>query len=839
MKMRACLRHLTVFLTIFCLFTTPLLATSATTAAVAGKKGEKNFKQGLEYEVAQQWDKAAEEFALAVAANPRNAEYRLHYARALFNASQMMMQRGRVFAEQKNYVAAYNAFRQAYGYDPVNELAKSEMDRMLRLQKEAEDPNDPNKPKESPSALPTGVKLMPTAYKAQPQDNPPQVEQLREIKYTKYDLKTAIKDLAQSLDLNVLFDSQTFNQRQRELTIELKNVTTAQALDAIFLQENLFFQKVGKRMIVVADQNQRQRFQQLVLRTFYLANAKPEDVRNVLTQAIPPQPGRPPSTAIIDKDTNSITVRDTSENIKIIANLIKALDKDRAEVVMDVNIYEVTKTDLLQLGMQIGSANSLANLGGTSSGVVGLGANGDILGRGVPGFNRAIGTAFLLPQATLQALQSKGNTKLLASTQVHAFNNEESQARIGQRVPVRTAQLLGVGGTNPGQTGTNFGYNNPAAVYNYEQVGLTLKFTPIVFPNQDVQVKMSIESKDVGAAGVDENPSFTERSITGTARIQNNRTLMLASVAQDTQSNSRVGLPILGLIPILGRLFTAPKKDNRQVDIVIAVTPRVLRAPAILPEDETERETGSIAVPTNSSVSKLLEQEAEDERIAAARRLPTTAVVQLPDQKPEEVAPAYVPANGEVEKRKKGEEKTVAENSNSGSNPISVVPKPIDTSVIKTLNLEQTAEKIDEKPAMTNQTPAVATSAELKTEPIIGLRAGEKRRVAIKVNSPSALRLAVLSIGFDASKIRINRVMYGDVYGAELSQKDAPPFAASNGVLMATFPTQANQLAQGAGVLAYIEIEALADVDNATLQINNAASTLIGVSGENLIASIK
>src|SRR5919107_850144 len=113
---------------IFCLLAAPMTAFA--------KKGEKNFKQGLKYESAQQWEKAAQEFTLAVAADPSNVEYQLHYRRAVFNASQTYMQQGRALAEQRDYIGAYNAFRQAYGYDPVNELALPEMERMLRLQRE-------------------------------------------------------------------------------------------------------------------------------------------------------------------------------------------------------------------------------------------------------------------------------------------------------------------------------------------------------------------------------------------------------------------------------------------------------------------------------------------------------------------------------------------------------------------------------------------------------------------------------------------------------------------------------------------------------------------------------
>ena len=98
------------------------------------KKGDKNFKRGMDYEKQQQWDKAAQEFTLALAADPGSVEYQLHFRRASFNASQSYMQQGRSLAEQRDFVGAYNAFRQAYGYDPVNELAVSEMERMLRLQ---------------------------------------------------------------------------------------------------------------------------------------------------------------------------------------------------------------------------------------------------------------------------------------------------------------------------------------------------------------------------------------------------------------------------------------------------------------------------------------------------------------------------------------------------------------------------------------------------------------------------------------------------------------------------------------------------------------------------------
>ncbi|MFN2512621.1 MAG: hypothetical protein ABR568_14525, partial [Pyrinomonadaceae bacterium] len=107
-----------------------------------------------------------------------------------------------------------------------------------------------------------------------------------------------------------------------------------------------------------------------------------------------------------------------------------------------------------------------------------------------------------------------------------------------------------------------------------------------------------------------------------------------ASVAQDVQTNGRRGLPWIGGIPILGRLFTSPTRDNRRIDIVIAVTPRVLRAPAVTPRDEEMRPSGTLQSPTTGSLEAMIVESDREDQIAAARRLPRNAVVQLRDVEP-------------------------------------------------------------------------------------------------------------------------------------------------------------------------------------------------------------
>lgn len=819
-----------------------VIAMLSPAAALAIGDGKKYFKQGMKHEVAEEWDKAAENFALAVAESPKNPEYRLHLTRALFNASQMYIKIGSNYAKEKNYEAGYNAFRRAYAFDPTNELAKAEMDRMVRLQQEATGGGTP----EAKTDANGNVRLVKTGYDAQKTPDvqiPQRLEKLRDVPFPGgVDLQYLVKELAKDLELNVLFDTES-RLTNRKVYIELKNVTAAKALDYIFLQENLFFQKVGPRTILVANGNRRNNFQQLVLRTFYLANANPKDVKTIIQTAIPVQPGRSQTIVLEDPSTNSITIRDTEENIRLMSKLIASLDKDRAEVVMDVAIYEVTKSDLLEFGNQIGTRTQLETIGGTTSSVVGLGGNElyGTLGRAanaiIPG---AFGVGLVLPAANLVAFQSKSNTKLVASTQIHAFNNEDSSARIGQRVPVRTATF---------QTGNTTGGGVVSDVINYEQVGLTLKFKPIVFPNQDVQVAMEIESKDVAAGGTFENPIFSERTIKGTARVQNNKTLLLASVAQDVETRGKQGLPLLGLIPILGRLFTAPTRDNRQVDIVIAITPRVIRAPAILPEDEAERPTGSLAVPTSGSLEAMIIEEEREELLAAARRLPTAADVQLPDQQVVE-APAYVRTDAtqsaNTEPASSENQPPPTETATATAEQPAI--RPIDATV-KTLDITQTADRPvvmntlvpkESEPAATEPEAAApeavkspAPTAEIQISPNIPkLKRGEKTKIRIMVMSASAFRSAVFGLRFNDKKLAVRSVQLGEVFGPTLANTPVTPFLNQDGKMNVSLSLPEGTVQNSSGVLAYVEIEALAD-GTPSLSLEKDVLSFLTADGKN------
>ena len=891
MKSRNSWHSIVALVIVTCMLSVPVTA--------FGKKGRDNFDRGMKYEQAQQWEKAAQEFTLALAADPSNVDYQLHYRRAIFNASQMFMQQGRSLAEQRDYIGAYNAYRQAFGYDPVNQLAVSEMERMVRLQEVKEGKTSPVVGGDSKPAQSDGAGTPAATSTVRPADTfvSTKQEPQRVITWNN-DLKQFIRTMCDQLNLNVIFDRQSFAQ-PRNIDVSLREVTTAKALDYIFLQENLFFQKLDRRTILVADQSQRQKYQQLVVRTFYISNSDPDKAKLLIGQALPASVGRPQSIVVSDKDTNSLTVRDTAENVKLIGELLQSIDKDRAEVVMDVDIYEVNRSSLMQFGNQLGSGSF--NLGGTP-GVAVLSSNGAPSSRGtgvdlskvVAGSPTALAVALVLPSSVFNASQSKNNAKLVASTQIHAFNNEESTARIGQRVPVQTAQAYPFGvqtGTPSAGTGNNFPTGG-FPVINYEPTGLTLNFTPQVFPNLDVQVKMKIESKDVSGAST-LTPTFTERTITGTARVQNNRTMMLASVTTEVQSTGRSGLPVLSGLPILGRLFSAPTKENRQVDIVIAVTPRVLRAPAVTPRDEEMRPSGTLTAPTTGSIATLMQETEREEAEIAARRIPKDVTLQLPDA-PVTYTPATVAANEASANPAQTSTTSAAQvgsvsQSNSATPPQTQTPTltapakqdgvaggPADAAMPqpKALTFTPTggsaaAPKMDVAGALksivspttgvtgtaagskqeANVTPLVeglaprsektdarsdelaAGVVDLSLSPEPGeMRVGEKRQLSLLVRTGAPLGLALITLRFDPRVIKVNSVSAGSIFANATTAPTLTQSIDEHGMLLVSLTPAAGSALTGEGKLLNLDVEATG-VGDAALAFDLANIHIVAKDG--------
>jgi general secretion pathway protein D len=629
----------------------------------AGKSGKKNFKEGMKYEVQQQWDLAAQEFALAVAAEPNNPEYRLHLHRALVNASIMFLKRGDALAEQNDYASAYNAYRQAFAYDQTNELARVKMERMIEQQKG-----------EAPSYNRIG-NIVPTSGEiTRPQRPRAPRDVVQNIEFKDTSLRLAITTIGRQLGLNVIFDD-TFKDNTR-FSISLQNVTLAKALDLILIQNKFIFEQLDRRTILIYLDNptNRQRFERLYVKTFYLGNASIDEARNLLAQMLGGQ--RAGQIGVV-KQLNALVVRDTPQNLRMIQEVIESIDKNRAEVVIDVEIYEVSHTTQYQIGNQLalsplpvtetrfdkdgnpvtvtlGNSTSLDNLGGV--GRAGIGA---IFGNTFTPFLGGVGTILGLPPTSLSLLQTKDNSKLLARTQIHALDGESNETKVGRSVPVRVGTNYGYGGYGPttpqpgvpGVAGAvasgianTFGGTSGGLFDNiqYRDVGLVIKATPTITNEGYVQLKMDLESSNVEGASL--TPTFTQRKLTTISRIQDGKTAVVAGVQQEIKGDSRTSIPVIGMVPILGRLFTTPKENSSLSDIIITVTPHVIRSAELKQDDHLAKLTGPMTGGLTQNIEDVVlraQNEDEQDRRILAQQHSTSPEAQL--NTPAQVAATTAP----------------------------------------------------------------------------------------------------------------------------------------------------------------------------------------------------
>ena len=602
--------------------------------------GKKHFKEGLKYEENRQWDKAATQFALAVAEKPSNVEYQLHLQRALVSAALMLVERGDGLAEKKDYNAAYTAYREAFAYDPGNELALIKMRRMLEAQglpvNDLPKNGDPAGPKIKPQGNDPNVKAYFSGSTAGLPASPVRIQlpsipgrrfSRTDVIYRDTNLLTAIEQLAQMMKLNVMPDQSVAAQlRTMKTTVELRDVTYPRALEMLLRTNNLMYAQVDSRTIVIASDNPQSRlkYEPYAVRTFYVKNADIDQLKGALSAALPQTKSVTPI-----KQLNALLVRDTPSNLELVEQMINSLDKSKAEVLIDVNIYEVSRSDLTQIGNQFnvpggsaGAAN-LATLGG-------FGQTGNLGGvahtftqSGLAGF--ALG----MPPTVISAFQNKGKGKLLASTQVHVLDNEQNAVRIGQRVPIQTASIPSYysptvpGSTQPGQTpGVNNVFATGIPQIQYENVGLNIDLTPNVYEDE-VQMKMKIEATSVDGSTGTLTPTFNQRTMQSIARVKDGQTTLVAGVSQNTETKNIKGLPLIGLIPILGRFFATPEINNKQNDVVITVTPHILRRADIREEDHLAHWAGDAQSSSNQlKIEQILYladlQESQDSPVAAA-----------------------------------------------------------------------------------------------------------------------------------------------------------------------------------------------------------------------------
>jgi len=572
--------------------------------------GKKYFKAGIKYAANEQWDKAAEQFALAVADEPSSTEYQLHFHRSLVNAALMMVERGDRFAEQLDFSAAYKSYRQAYAFDPSNELSLIKMRRMLEAQGLPAEPPSQSGSNNQIKAASTGDATSAAKSVDPPQDKSAPQRRLSamDVILRNSNLLSSIEQLAQRLQLNVAFDQQVEpGMKNRLVSVELRDVTAAEALEVILRMTGLTYVQVGRRtiLIILDTPQNRARYEQMAMRTFRIKNADLNEVRTAVTSMAGTKQ------VVVSKQLNAITVRDTPANLELIESLVEAFDKSKAEVLIDIKLYEVSRNALLQLGNQFRSTGddnnpvALRSAGGFSQ-------QSNVLGFAARTLKGPLGFALGLPASSISFFEDRGKAKLLDSIQVHVLDNEQHLIRIGQRVPIKTGSSAVLGtGTQTGGTTPNpsVGFNTIDNI-QYQDVGLNIDMMPQVF-DDEIQMKMKIESSSVDRSTGDLTPSFNQRTMSSVARIKDGQTTLIAGVSQSQESKQVQGIPLIGLIPILGRFFSTPSTSNRQSDVVITVTPHVLRRADIRERDHFALDAGRGADPSRQLTLEQIIHRAE------------------------------------------------------------------------------------------------------------------------------------------------------------------------------------------------------------------------------------
>lgn len=700
-------------------------------AALAdGKNGKKNFKEGVKYEEQQQWDMAAQHFALALSAEPNNPEYKIHYLQSLQRASLMYVTRGDALAEQNDYASAYNAYRQAYNYDQGNEIARFKMERMLELQKaQAGGTSDQFKYNIQTGSMKLASNEIQVANKARSKGDVAQT-----IKFDREtSFKLAVSSLARQLGLNVVFDDSV--KDSEKVALELQDVSLAKALDILLLQKKHTFEQVDRRTIFVYPDNgtNRPRFEKLMIKTFYLGNINANTAKAVLAQMLPP--GR--QAASVDNiggqgganNSNILIVKATPAELQLVQDLLDNIDKNKNEVVLDIEIYEVSHDSMTQIGNQIATSpqqintveyvdktsgkiyykqsptTSLGNLGGFGTSSLLPAAIGNV---GALAAFGASGAGFLLglPPTTLSLLRSNGSSKLLHKTQIHVLDGGQNQTKVGRSVPVRLGTSYGYGGGYGGvlggglggvvgQNGTvgGTGVGNSALgnalgalgglggfggypgidSIQYRDVGLVIDAQPTITNEGYVEIKMKFETSDVVASGSDAQnltPVFTQRSLNTVARIQDGVTSVVAGVNQETKGDSRAGIPVLGMLPLIGRLFSTPRQESRQSDVIITVTPHIIRSAGITKDNHLALvgppQTGGM----NQSIEDVVNRAQVEEE--AEKRLIAQGVPGVQLDAPASAAGSQQPASFSNQQRN-GSQSVIQATSNSDKRPPRVI----------------------------------------------------------------------------------------------------------------------------------------------------------------------
>jgi len=508
------------------------------------------YRQGTKAELNKQYDEAIQDYEKAALQDPKEAVYRLAMARAKASAAFAHLREARTLASQGKKKDALAEYGIVLSYEPLNAGAIAGIKALEAPVPKAEKPV--GIVPESPVKLKTNGEKLNINFR------------------TPVSLKSILDTLARSSGVTFIYDE---TYRDMSLAVDLTGKDLEQAVNYLCVASKNFYRVVDDKTVIVAPDNftMRQKYELLVIRTFYLSNINAQDVQLALVNMIKTQTKIP--TVQVDKSLNSITIRDTPQAVAQAERLLRAWDKAQPEVLIELEIMEVERSLLRQLGIDFSNTTLSMSLNpdispGSASGWINL--SGLKLGQ-------LSSYQITNPTAVLQFLEGDSHTKIIAQPKIRGVSGEDMKYLVGDKVPILTASYTPItGGTTTAQAITQF---------TQQDVGIDVKMKPRIHLEGEVTIDAEIKVSAISGYNAAGYPTIATREIKNTIRLKDGETSMLAGLLRDQEQKQVSGITGLKNIPILGTIFSYTRTIIDQTDVIMTITPHIIRSLALSDED--------------------------------------------------------------------------------------------------------------------------------------------------------------------------------------------------------------------------------------------------------------
>jgi general secretion pathway protein D len=404
------------------------------------------------------------------------------------------------------------------------------------------------------------------------QDNRPVTLEFRDAP-----TKMVFEVLARQTGLNFIFDKDV--KSDGKTTIFVSQVPVEQAIDLILAQNQLARQILSENMVLIYPSTpaKQKDYQDQIVHTFFLSHAAPKDAESMLKTVLEAK------IQFIDERSGTLTLRDTPEHVRMAEKLIASLDQPESEVIMEVEILEISHNLADQVGINYPTSATFSPtpLAGVNS------ATGSAASLVLSDIAKQNSNTITVSPLTVSVdlLKTVGDTNVLSSPRIRAKNKEKAKILVGDRVPVITS----------GTSATTGGSYSTSAV-QYLEVGLTLEVTPTIHGDGDVAIKLALEVSSIantlniptGNGGTTVAYQISTRNANTLLELKDGETQVLAGLISDTESQTSNHIPGLGDLPILGRLFGSNGTNDKKDEIVLLITPHIIRTQPRPPSETTE-----------------------------------------------------------------------------------------------------------------------------------------------------------------------------------------------------------------------------------------------------------